>query len=836
MMIVRGPVGVGKSALARHLASVHGSAYVGQAIPAMQQRSYQPILHALSWPPQPSDPAHMADRVRRQLGQGDLLVLEDLQWADAATLEVLVGLRGHCAIVLTVQDGAASSRPVLRLGESLGASTLELGRLDDAAMEELVRKRAPGLLNGEYRQLVAAAGGVPLLAEVLIASGPEPSMASTKPAATLAALVARRSPAARVGLALLGAAPCPLATGDVDGAEELLAAGMARRVPDGRIEIAHRGLADPAWTAISAEDARCIWRRLVRADGLSDAQRAECQLESGDERAALDLASSAADGPLTRAEQAAALRVAARAARQLLRSDPSAMARDDVELMAIRAAEALNDTASFEAAADLVGDPADFGATTQVLAVVEACRAALGRGDRPAAAEIVRSAGALLDGAAGAGAARARLLRQMLASWEGDNGPPTALQNLAGEFLTAVGSGAERSQAAVMVGLASYWTDVERATEWFRVAKEEAASCRALTAEFEATRNLVMVQIALGRHEEARALATGCAQQASDAGDVAWWTEFTTLDALSRFYDSDEHDDVLSWFSMVRTAPVRLETRAIATSALAALLADRGEVARSAAVLADWIRPEAMDGFEPMVQAMLLWAAAQRAWIIGDLAETIRLARWVTEVVPRGYPTLAGTQVVWRWAEYESGVPITAPTPAGGLLDCAELEAGGIDLLVGGRPAEAAEQFLAAAESWRPILWRCALRSRWAAGHALHLAGQDARAVEVLEQVDAELDRSGIPALRPRIAASLRLAAGRRGGGRRSALGDLVTPQERRVLLLVTEGLTSGEIARRMSVSVATVNSHIRSATRKLGVRTRIEAAAALSRHDGRRR
>jgi DNA-binding CsgD family transcriptional regulator len=47
-------------------------------------------------------------------------------------------------------------------------------------------------------------------------------------------------------------------------------------------------------------------------------------------------------------------------------------------------------------------------------------------------------------------------------------------------------------------------------------------------------------------------------------------------------------------------------------------------------------------------------------------------------------------------------------------------------------------------------------------------------------------------------------------------------------MLLVVEGLTSDEIARRLGIASSTVNSHVRAAKRKLGARTRIEAAAMV--------
>jgi DNA-binding NarL/FixJ family response regulator len=185
--------------------------------------------------------------------------------------------------------------------------------------------------------------------------------------------------------------------------------------------------------------------------------------------------------------------------------------------------------------------------------------------------------------------------------------------------------------------------------------------------------------------------------------------------------------------------------------------------------------------------------------------------------------------VMWRWAEYESGQTLTAPDPGGALLDCAALEAEGIAFLADGRHTAAARRFLDAASSWRPILVRSALRCRWAAGHALAVGGDATEAAALLEPLDGELDRSWCPALRPRLRASLRLAAATsRSADPVERTGDGLSPRERSVMLGVAEGLTSVEIGRRLGITAATVNTHVHAAKRKLGARTRVEAAAMV--------
>ncbi len=55
---------------------------------------------------------------------------------------------------------------------------------------------------------------------------------------------------------------------------------------------------------------------------------------------------------------------------------------------------------------------------------------------------------------------------------------------------------------------------------------------------------------------------------------------------------------------------------------------------------------------------------------------------------------------------------------------------------------------------------------------------------------------------------------------------DMLTPREREVLKLLTEGLDGGAIAEALFVSPATVRNHIQHILNKLGVHNRVEAVA----------
>lgn len=53
---------------------------------------------------------------------------------------------------------------------------------------------------------------------------------------------------------------------------------------------------------------------------------------------------------------------------------------------------------------------------------------------------------------------------------------------------------------------------------------------------------------------------------------------------------------------------------------------------------------------------------------------------------------------------------------------------------------------------------------------------------------------------------------------------ESLTRREREVLALLADGLTTGEVARAMSISVLTVQSHVKNVLSKLGVHSKVEA------------
>jgi DNA-binding CsgD family transcriptional regulator/tetratricopeptide (TPR) repeat protein len=137
---------------------------------------------------------------------------------------------------------------------------------------------------------------------------------------------------------------------------------------------------------------------------------------------------------------------------------------------------------------------------------------------------------------------------------------------------------------------------------------------------------------------------------------------------------------------------------------------------------------------------------------------------------------------------------------------------------------EAASRFDLAAAMARRHEIRAAIRCRWMAARSSALAGNLEEACKRLSSLEQETGASGMGRALGRIQGSLRELGVQRSAPRLSGYGP-ITGRERDVLEGVQAGRRSREIAIELGVSVATVETLIASAMRKLGAATRIQAA-----------
>ena len=311
--------------------------------------------------------------------------------------------------------------------------------------------------------------------------------------------------------------------------------------------------------------------------------------------------------------------------------------------------------------------------------------------------------------------------------------------------------------------------------------------------------------------------ATPALDSLADRGEVApsWRqlaTHVATMRQLHREGATREMADAL----------IRNELPALPTSLLDAhrmiAFADIGDSASALAL------QTVHEPISPMDRALQAWARAESELAAGHPVAAARVADSATHV---DLPPAWMAQVCRAWAVWDVGdsPPPLHTASESPLAALSGDEVTAIGLLHVTDPA-AAGVFDDVAERWSGVHHRGELRCRWAAGESARQAGQTAAAIERLTLVEQACELGGYGPLLQRVRLSLRLAGVRRTGRRQAAAGPL-SGREAEVIELVGKGMTSRDIAARIGVSSATVETQITSAMQKLNARTRLQAALA---------
>ena len=791
LVVLRGGPGAGRSTALRALGEAfRGPVHLGGGLATLRAVPGFALSRAVRARLPVHDRALLAEAVRARVGAG-LLVLDDLQWADPATLDALPDVAAHCRVAAALRTPHA-----LTLPELPGATWLDLPRLDGDAAAELARHTAPALPPAAVAEVVRRAGGLPLAVQALArhaetvrhggawrddepATGQvlAPGVGEGPDELTHAVAVALADlpRAARTALAALGLLGRPAPVGLLGAGLDALAGTGLVDVGDGQVRAASPYLAEVAAGLLDQAERRALHRRL--ADLVPPAESAQHLAAAGEPELAYRRAVAAAEQAGTAAERAQLLNLACRL--------PGVQPTGTVRLAAAASALAAGRPRSCLRVLHGATDPDSL---------VLRGEAHLQLGDPTTALSTVESVGAAVDPAVRAGLDRVRLLGGLALD------PAAALADAArlqARLATPVPPQLGAALAAVRSAARTPGWEQELAA----AARLAGQAGDALSARWSGWL-LVEALAADGRLAEAARAAQAAADACAADLAYSWQTRFLATRLWCLALRGDGLDEVLRQATELTDRTLPALARGYATAAAGLAEADGGLLATARARLAGVARPPAG------AAAALDWVAREAAWLDGRPEVD-------GDAYGTGQPLVDGlARITARWAAYDAGEPGAQPGPSTG--DPAAVRAT-LAAWAGDDP----DDFDKAAEAWHDLARREEVRCLLA--HGLREA-DPAQAVPPLLAAEALAEAAGLVVLLGRTRRALRRHAVRRDvRGRRA--GDELTDREREVLRQVARGEPTRRIAGQLGISRETVETHIRSGMRKLGARTRTEAA-----------
>jgi DNA-binding NarL/FixJ family response regulator len=793
LVVLTGPPGCGRTTLLRRIAAaVPGPAHLGGGLAMLSEVPALALSRAVRARLPADDVPLLAEAVRSRV-RGGLLVLDDLQHADPATVAALPHLARTCRVLVAVRTPHRLSEPLAAALRAAATVWLPVPPLTSGEAHALVRKTAGGLDEQAAAAVVARAGGNPLAITALArqaASGRAPIGEDIDQVAyAIATALADLPRPARTALAALGllgrpAAPALLGT----GAADLLAAGLVTAEAGGSLLPVSAYVAETAAGLLDAAARADLHARL--AELTPPAEAARHLAAAGDPVGAYRKALAAAD-QVGGAERAALLLFACGLPADV---DPRVrLAAADAALAAGRAPDAAEVLRPLAALA-VLDRPAPTGPADPLSleAAVLRGEALLQAGQAPAARDAVR---AVPDTAAtGVVAARDRVLLLCALATE----PMSAL-----ELADKIAVRHPQPPPGIVAALAAVRA-THRLPGWDTALHQAAGFTDPLIARWSAWL-LVEHLAAEGRLTDAAGAALTAAAAAGEALAYGWQTRFLAAADWTLALHGPDVPAALSWDGIegVLRRAANLtdralpdQARAYATAATALIEADTGLLAAARARLQN-----------APAHPAAAWVAREAAWLDGQPDRAARIP------ADAGTGLLAGLHAITaRWAAYDLGMPGNAAIP--------------VDLPVAARRTLTAwavgSGLDSAADSWQPVALREQIRCLIAAG----LTGGDRdQAVAALLRAEQLADTAGLTVLAGRARRGLRRHQIQRDSRSPRSDGRL-TRRELDVLGLVAAGEPTRRIAGQLGISAETVDTHIRASMRKLGARTRTEAAA----------
>ncbi|MBJ7331518.1 MAG: hypothetical protein JHC95_16615 [Solirubrobacteraceae bacterium] len=804
-VLIIGEPGIGKTALARAggRAANPANIWQGGGIATLDWVSYLPFRRALQTEIPNAEPSVVADFLADR-ADGGVFIIDDLQWVDDDTITATLLLAEQAPVI-------ATTRPVPRgedVRERLAAArfdVIDLAPLPEPDAAELALAQNPSLTRLDAISVARRARGNPLLIQGLAHAERD----TTELSLALRARLADLTPDAREILHRIAILERP-AQLDIasDDLQQLLDMGLVIELPDG-VQVRHALIADAVLEGLSAEEQREVHRALAP---LLDApgEAARHWAAAGERGAARGLALRAAqtaDRPVERA------RCAALAATCL--EGPE---RDGQIVAAMARLAALGDFGSVVGLREEIAPGSDVEPEAYRLQA----RGLFESDDAEAAGEAIASgltaAQKLEDAAA---TARLKITAAYHGLWSMEFDADAILEAIAcAEEVGAIADAEMHVQAAAGLAPALVGTDnplavemAHRGRELARAEGHDWAEQESWAAEATALTNLDRAAEAreCTRRGEAELLAKGyhatvARIRASRADLLIFDCEFDTVLALTEELLARPSLLGGSWDTATWSRAFALSETGHAAAA-DALFSELGSQAqRDRTFNVTWLRAKALlsrgDGWSALPLAEAAVEYSQGTFLQPQAAATLRRAQW------------------------ECGIAVTPPGPLMETRIAAAFRAelAGLGALDAGDCGEAIEHFrLAISQNgWR----RHRLRCRLGLAEALDQVDPEQATAE-FEALATDLREAGWAVLHRRVEPLVTAPPGSRrlrAASPRGA-GDL-TERENTVLTLVADGLTSRQIADRLGISQPTVETHVQAAMRKLGAKTRAEAAA----------